>query len=482
MVSEKTDYMLSAPRAQEELLDHVRMTILWKVSWAFWPIILVGTMARHIITPLRPVVMGICILSAGLFFAIALAPPKRPFVRISSQAALFGVFLLILAGMQGNGGPNAPIAPLLLLLPMLAMFFLGGTAAVLYAVVAALALGTFFVLNQHGYLPNTLMNKEQVVFARVLLMCLFLCLFLATAWLYHQTWKGAGKLTQCIVNHAPDHIFFLDKEGRILSTHESTQHSLQHPAHELRGQCFFELLMESRQGFELKEHWEDRDTFAANTKGKYFSCQLSLSKGRKLPLELVFEPADIGGVSYILVFGRDISERLKLERAKEELFVNTAHALKTPLTSSFGALRLLHATALNDLPPAQKHLMSIAHRNTQIMVDIINDLKNLEEYIQGDTDYNFEEADIIDLLKLALSSTELLASDKSVHFERELPDTPVICQIDRLAIIQVLTTMLTLAIKYALPSTKIQVALHTNLELDVVGTAVYAVNGLLCSD
>src|SRR5207247_1674678 len=71
---------------------------------------------------------------------------------------------------------------------------------------------------------------------------------------------------------------------------------------------------------------------------------------------------------------RDISERKKLERLKQEFVATVSHELRTPLTSIRGSLSLLTGGALGELPDEARDVVVIAERNTVRLITLINDL------------------------------------------------------------------------------------------------------------
>ena len=79
----------------------------------------------------------------------------------------------------------------------------------------------------------------------------------------------------------------------------------------------------------------------------------------------------------------DITERHRIERIQSEFISVVSHELRTPVTSIRGALGLLEAGICGDLPDKAHDLVKIAHRNSQRLVGLVNDILDMDKLMEG---------------------------------------------------------------------------------------------------
>ena len=75
----------------------------------------------------------------------------------------------------------------------------------------------------------------------------------------------------------------------------------------------------------------------------------------------------------------DISQRKRMEHMKNEFISTVSHELRTPLTSLSGALGLIVGGALGALPEQARQMAEVAHKNSQRLGFLINDLLDMEK-------------------------------------------------------------------------------------------------------
>ena len=65
------------------------------------------------------------------------------------------------------------------------------------------------------------------------------------------------------------------------------------------------------------------------------------------------------------------------ESRQKQLLTDISHELRTPLTSIFGSLSLVQSGAVGDIPPEAQRLIDIAHKNSQRLVGLVNNLQDM---------------------------------------------------------------------------------------------------------
>jgi two-component system sensor histidine kinase VicK len=172
--------------------------------------------------------------------------------------------------------------------------------------------------------------------------------------------------------------------------------------------------------------------------------------GSSFPVDYISTPIEEQGkiVGAVVTFN-DISDRLAIERMKNEFISVVSHELRTPLTSIRGAMGLLAGGVLNTDPDKAQKMLDIAVANTDRLVRLINDILDLERIQSGTVTMRKQMFDIADLMSQANDTMRGIAEKAGVTLSVELLSARVWGDSDR--IFQVLTNLLSNAIKFSDP-------------------------------
>ncbi|PSN13422.1 hypothetical protein C7293_16055 [filamentous cyanobacterium CCT1] len=155
----------------------------------------------------------------------------------------------------------------------------------------------------------------------------------------------------------------------------------------------------------------------------------------------------------VLVVVRDISDRHKIDRLKDEFISIVSHELRTPLTAIRGALGILETGVLHNRPQKARQMLHMALNNTERLIRLVNDILDLERLTSGRIDLQLEPYPIADLMVLAANGVEAIALEADVDLQVMPIDAVVMVAPD--AIVQTLTNLLSNAIKFSEPGGKI---------------------------
>jgi DNA-binding response OmpR family regulator/anti-sigma regulatory factor (Ser/Thr protein kinase) len=146
---------------------------------------------------------------------------------------------------------------------------------------------------------------------------------------------------------------------------------------------------------------------------------------------------------------RDVSERKRMERLKDEFVSTVSHELRTPLTSIRGSLGLIAGGAVGDIPAKAKRLVEIAHSNCQRLVNLVNDILDIQKIEAGGMAFDMAHIDLLPVVHRAIDENASYAHqfDVAVTFESVLPSVYVQGDFNRL--LQVITNLLSNAVKFS---------------------------------
>jgi len=171
--------------------------------------------------------------------------------------------------------------------------------------------------------------------------------------------------------------------------------------------------------------------------------------GSLIPIDIAVNDMRVGEERLFCSIMRDITERRKVDKLKNEFVSTVSHELRTPLTSIRGSLGLLSGGAAGELPQQARSLLEIAGNNTERLLLLINDILDIEKIESGQMAFKFTNLRIADFVRQAVQANETYASQHSVRFMfGELrDDLAVYADPDRL--MQVMNNLLSNAVKFS---------------------------------
>ncbi len=156
-----------------------------------------------------------------------------------------------------------------------------------------------------------------------------------------------------------------------------------------------------------------------------------------------------GKAAGCVVAASDISERLRIERQKDEFVTMVHHEVRTPLTAVRGAIGLLDGGVAGDLGPRARELLSIALRNCERMERLVNDILMTRKLDGGRLDFMLERVDLVPLVQQAIEAVEGYGQRYSVSFELDSSVDGAVVRVDPDRLIQVVTNVLSNAVRFS---------------------------------
>lgn len=158
---------------------------------------------------------------------------------------------------------------------------------------------------------------------------------------------------------------------------------------------------------------------------------------------------DASGRSLVWTLIEDISERKRVDRMKNEFIATVSHELRTPLTSIAGSLGLLAGGSLGQLPKQIDRMVSIAHRNSEQLKQLVDDLLDIEKLISGKMTMNTAHEPLVPVIEESIEQLESYATEREIPICFERPHDDLMALIDRSRLKQALNNILSNAIKFS---------------------------------
>ena len=168
-------------------------------------------------------------------------------------------------------------------------------------------------------------------------------------------------------------------------------------------------------------------------------CFTTLVKQVSLPLESAILYEEI----------KDTNIKLeKLERLKSEFISIVSHELRTPLTSINSALEIILKGSAGDINETMEKFLNLAKRNVERLSAIIYDLLDLSKIEAGKMEFRFEKTNINLPVELVKNTLENLAKEQNITIKMNLAQDLDLVYIDTQRMEQVLTNLVSNAIKF----------------------------------
>ena len=164
-----------------------------------------------------------------------------------------------------------------------------------------------------------------------------------------------------------------------------------------------------------------------------------------------------GQLSVIVEKGRLYQQLAELDRAKSKLIGVVAHDLRNPLGVIQGYADLLDAEVLGPLTPKQREALETITSVCDRMVERVTDLLDVSAIQSGQLHLRPEETELEPYLRRLQGANALLAQAKSIAVELAVEQPLPTVVMDGSRIAQVLNNLVTNALKYSHPSTRVTI-------------------------
>jgi signal transduction histidine kinase len=160
-------------------------------------------------------------------------------------------------------------------------------------------------------------------------------------------------------------------------------------------------------------------------------------------------------LSTIVEKSRYLQQLIELNELKNRFLGMAAHDLRNPLSTIKGYIELFLTDVLGELSSDQREVLNDMNQASDTMLGLINDLLDVTAIETGNLQLNRQPVKIDELFQNVQSSLRILANAKSIEVKLNLPISIPIIYIDQSRMKQVLTNLITNAIKYSFSHTVI---------------------------
>lgn len=286
----------------------------------------------------------------------------------------------------------------------------------------------------------------------------------------HDKLEDQKMFLRRVVDTDENLIFVRDVQGRFLLCNNAFAALLDsHPSAIER--CRAEDVIGAQRVLPLLQG--EMELLSGNGELRITEVELTDAQGHERWLQVVKRPMTMSsGACHVVTVAVDMSLRRRMEQMKAEFIATVSHELRTPLTAIRGALGMLVGGIGGEIGEGTRPLLDIAHKNSERLVRLINDILDIEKLEAGRLRFHFSHCDVQALIEQALLDIRPYADDYAVSLKLVQPADPLRAEVDldpdRFA--QVMANLLSNAIKHSPAGGVVSVELHSDdgsLEIDV---------------
>jgi len=255
--------------------------------------------------------------------------------------------------------------------------------------------------------------------------------------------QGAEEGRNAVIEALPDEVYLYDPETFELSyANENARRRFRRSRDALQGVSLLSFLNDDEQR-RFKRH------IAPVVSGETQRARLEVDHASG-PVEIVTHlDGGPNGPKMLVSVVRDISDRKDAEAKQLNSIATVSHELRTPLTSIKGALRLLESGVTGDLPPDVARMITVARRNSDRLLAIVNDILVLEKLTSGEIALQKKRMDLRVLLREATEANAAFAADCNVDFVLDAREEPAFVDGDPDRLMQVMSNLMSNAAKFS---------------------------------
>ena len=301
----------------------------------------------------------------------------------------------------------------------------------------------------------------------------------------------AGLRFRELLEAAPDAIIKVDRAGRILLMNKATEQLFGYTREELVGRPVEILVPEAVRNAHVAMrtgYWSNPVT---RPMGQALTLHAVRRDGSEFPVEISLSPVHANGEVRVIAIIRDVTERRRIEeemhsmeqrfretlasqnaelerrnaeveradRLKSEFLASMSHELRTPLHTIIGFSELLAEEIQGPLNEKQKRFVEHIHRDSNHLLELINDILDLSKIESGKVELRPEMFAVGPELDAMADNIRPAAAGKSIQVHIQ-PCGGYVLRADKVRFREVLYNLLSNAVKFTPPGGRISVSVE----------------------
>lgn len=173
---------------------------------------------------------------------------------------------------------------------------------------------------------------------------------------------------------------------------------------------------------------------------------------------------------------QEVAERRQIDQFKTGFVSTVSHEIRTPLTSILGGLGLVNSGALGEVPEGINEVLTIAERNSTLLLRLINDLLDSAKLDAGQMEFHMHDMDLREVANESIENLRDYFREKKVSVNCVAGDKVTVFA-DKSRLLQVMNNLVSNAVKFSPENSKVDITIGVNAETATVSVRDYG-NGI----
>jgi PAS domain S-box-containing protein len=259
-----------------------------------------------------------------------------------------------------------------------------------------------------------------------------------------------------LIERASDMIYLLDTAGRFTYLNPTTERLFGFSEQELIGRQFLEFVLPDWRERAAAFYMDQYFNLVAQT---YYELPFLTKSGREawLGCSVQLLLADDGTPAAFQAINRDVTERKRAERLRDDLTHTLVHDLRNPLTPALGFLELLQLSP-EALSPAQREMLDISIRGTRQVLDLVGHILDVARLEEGELPVERECVALAPLVQAVLEMQKPTAASKELQLSSSIDSSLPAVWADVSLLRRVLQNLVGNAVKFAPRGGRVQIS------------------------
>jgi PAS domain S-box-containing protein len=272
--------------------------------------------------------------------------------------------------------------------------------------------------------------------------------------------QSEGEL-RSVLDATSEAIALVAPDRRFISVNRSFNEIFGYSADEIVGRRFDDMTREVVRTFEDPVAFSKLVAGTSEDSTALVRGEFTLRGANRRELELYSVPVHDPEGHHLgrLYVYRDVSREREADRVKSEFVSLVSHELRTPLTSIKGYADLLIEGEAGPVAPEQAEYLGVIRGNADRLVSLVNDLLDVARMDAHKIELARAPIDLVALVRQVTRLMRPQVNERRHRLTLDLPADPVVVSADRDRVVQILTNLLSNALKYTPSGGSIEVAL-----------------------
>lgn len=265
-----------------------------------------------------------------------------------------------------------------------------------------------------------------------------------------QTVDATARRERATIESATEVICTLDSEARFVFVNPASKNVWGYSADDLIGKSV-RVVVEDEDFTDFQSAIRQ---LIETPESKSIECRVKRADGTLLDMHWSAQWSQTERLVFCVL--QDISQRMQLERLKQEFVAIVSHDLRTPLTTAIAYLDLLTSGAYGEVSENGSDELKRVLKKATDLSGLIVDLLDMERMNAGKLELDYEKVRLKDLFLNAEDNVDAYARQQRVRIEIEQSDETIWADGGRIN--QVLSNLLAYAIKLSPPKSAIHLS------------------------